>query len=243
MIVARQVTKTFLNGKEPFHALHQLNIEIQKGEFVAIMGPSGAGKSTLLQLIGGLDLPTEGEVLIDDIAMHQLSEKDRTLFRRRNVGFVFQDYQLISTLTVEENVGLPLEADNVSRLEIKTRVLKLLALMGLENKAREFPNVLSGGQQQRVAIARALAANPRFLLADEPTGNLDRKRGTEILQLLTKLHKEERHTIIMVTHDILAAGYADRVIMIKDGSVHSDTTREEGDTDAILASFLAEYKR
>lgn len=240
MIVTNGLSKTFLIGKEKLRALDQVDLEIKNGEFVAIMGPSGSGKSTLLQLLGGLDLPTEGEVIIDDISMGDLSEKERTLFRRRHIGFVFQNYQLLPSLTVEENIAFPLDADKVSKIEIKTRVAKLIKAMGLEGKERVFPNVMSGGQQQRVAIARALATKPRLILADEPTGNLDRKKGTDILQLLSRLHKEAHHTIIMVTHDIFAAGYADRVMMLKDGKIESEIAREEVAKDEILASFLAE---
>lgn len=240
VIVTKHLTKSFLNGKEMFKALDDVHMHVNKGEFVAVMGPSGSGKSTLLQLLGGLDLPSGGDVMIDDIAMKDLSEKERTLFRRRHIGFVFQHYQLLPTLTVEENIALPLDADKVSKIEIKTKVAKLIKAMGLEGKEGLFPNVLSGGQQQRVAIARALSTNPRLILADEPTGNLDRKIGTEILQLLSRLHKNEHQTIVMVTHDIFAAGYADRVMMLKDGKIESEIAREETGKNDIMAHFLAQ---
>ncbi|MBA4537859.1 ABC transporter ATP-binding protein [Bacillus aquiflavi] len=240
MIITKKLTRAFPIGKETFKALDGVSLEVKKGEFVAIMGPSGSGKSTLLQLIGGLELPTEGEVIIDDISMNSLTERERTLYRRRNIGFIFQNYQLLPSLTVEENIAFPLDADRVSTIEINTRVAKLIKEVGLEGKEKVFPNVMSGGQQQRVAIARALSTNPRLILADEPTGNLDRKKGTDILKLLSRLHKEEHLTIIMVTHDIFAAGYADRVVMLKDGKIESEVIREEAGKDEIMANFLAQ---
>ncbi|WP_054948573.1 ABC transporter ATP-binding protein [Numidum massiliense] len=241
MIVTRNLSRTFQNGNETFQALANVDLSIKKGEFVAVMGPSGSGKSTLLHLLGGLDVPTTGEVVIDDISLNTLSEKARTMFRRRNIGFIFQNYRLLPTLTVAENIAFPLHADSVSQIEITTRVTKLISAMDLEDKAPSFPHTLSGGQQQRIAIARALAPNPRFILADEPTGNLDRKTGNDILQLLAKLHKEEHHTIVMVTHDIFAAGYADRVLMLKDGKIETEILREEADKDELMAGFLADF--
>lgn len=240
MINAINVSKRFVVGDQKLDVINNLNIQVNKGEFVAIMGPSGSGKSTLLQLLGGLDLPTKGRVEVDGISLGDLSEKERTLFRRRNIGFIFQNYQLLPSLTVGENIAFPLDADKVSNVEIKSRVMRLIKEMGLEGKENTFPNVLSGGQQQRVAIARALSTNPRMLLADEPTGNLDRKKGTDILELLSRFHQEDRQTIVMVTHDIFAAGYADRIIMLKDGVIESVVTRGEGDKDEIMANFLAQ---
>lgn len=240
MIHTVDLTKTVLAGEEQITILQDIQLHVQKGEFVAVMGPSGSGKSTLLQLLGGLDKPTEGEIHFNGVALNDLSEKEKTLFRRRNIGFIFQSYQLLPTLTVEENISFPLDADNVSRPEVRSRVKQLVKDMGLEGKETMFPNVLSGGQQQRVAIARALSTQPKVILADEPTGNLDRKKGTDILDLLSNMHKEEKHTIVMVTHDIFAAGYADRVIMLKDGRIESQVTGEERDKDDIMAHFLAQ---
>ncbi|MFD1413690.1 ABC transporter ATP-binding protein [Oceanobacillus jeddahense] len=240
MIEVTDLQREFKSGEEVIQVLKHVQLSISTGEFVAIMGPSGSGKSTLLQLLGGLDTPTKGEVRMNDIALHELSEKERTLFRRRNIGFIFQNYQLLPMLTVAENIAFPLDADNVPQVEIKSRVNRLLKAVDLEGKGDMFPSVLSGGQQQRIAIARALSNQPRLILGDEPTGNLDRKTGTTILNLLSKMHREEKQTIVMVTHDIFAAGYADRVIMLKDGKIEAEIEREEANKDELMASFLAE---
>ncbi|WP_040981162.1 ABC transporter ATP-binding protein [Oceanobacillus jeddahense] len=240
MIEVTDLQREFKGGEEVIQVLKHVQLSISTGEFVAIMGPSGSGKSTLLQLLGGLDTPTKGEVRMNDIALHELSEKERTLFRRRNIGFIFQNYQLLPMLTVAENIAFPLDADNVPQVEIKSRVNRLLKAVDLEGKGDMFPSVLSGGQQQRIAIARALSNQPRLILGDEPTGNLDRKTGTTILNLLSKMHREEKQTIVMVTHDIFAAGYADRVIMLKDGKIEAEIEREEANKDELMASFLAE---
>lgn len=222
MIKLRQVTKQFRSEAGTFTALRQNDIHIRKGEFIAVMGPSGSGKSTLLQLIGGLDLPSSGSIIVDGVELSMLSEKERTLFRRTKVGFVFQNYQLLPMMTVAENVALSLAANKTPKSEIKARVRQLLQDVNLADKEGSFPSQLSGGQQQRVAVARALAMKPRLILADEPTGNLDRKNGEDVLQLLTRLNKEEHITVVMVTHDPFAAKKADRIIRIRDGEVVSD---------------------
>ncbi len=219
MIRLEKVSKVFPLEAGNFHALKENDIHIKKGEFIAIMGPSGSGKSTLLQLMGGLDLPTTGSIIVDGVELNRLNEKERTLFRRRKVGFVFQNYQLLPMMTVAENVSLSLAANKASKAEIKARVQQLLQDVNLEGKASHFPSQLSGGQQQRVAIARALVMKPGLILADEPTGNLDRKNGEGVLQLLSRLNKEEQITVVMVTHDRHAAETADRIIMIRDGEV------------------------
>jgi ABC-type antimicrobial peptide transport system, ATPase component len=224
MIKLENVSKVFALEAGNFAALKQNDIHIRKGEFIAVMGPSGSGKSTLLQLIGGLDLPTSGSITVDGVRLNELNEKDRTLFRRTKVGFVFQNYQLLPMMTVAENVALPLAANKASKSEIKSKVQRLLEAVHLEGKESRFPSQLSGGQQQRVAIARALAMKPQLILADEPTGNLDRKNGQDVLQLLSRLNKEERITVVMVTHDRHAAEQADRIIMIRDGEVVQDGT-------------------
>lgn len=240
MIDARDICKSFYAGEQKLDVLRNLNIKVEKGEFVAIMGPSGSGKSTLLQLLGGLDTPTEGKVTVNDISIGELSEKERTLFRRRNIGFIFQNYQLLPSMTVSENIAFPLDADKISNTEINIKVKQLIKAMGLDGKENIFPNLLSGGQQQRVAIARALSTTPRYLLADEPTGNLDRKKGTEILELLSQFHQEDHQSIVMVTHDIFAAGYADRIIMLKDGVIETEISREEEGKNEVMANFLAQ---
>ena len=219
MIKLENVSKVFTLEAGSYTALQETDLSIQKGEFVAIMGPSGSGKSTLLQLLGGLDQPTTGSITIDGVRLDQLNEKDRTLFRRTKVGFVFQNYQLLPMMTVAENIALSLAANKTPKVEIQSIVERLLRQVHLEGKAPNFPSQLSGGQQQRVAIARALAMKPGLILADEPTGNLDRKNGQDVLQLLSRLNREEQMTIVMVTHDQQAAETADRVISLRDGAV------------------------
>lgn len=222
MIKLNKVSKVFTLEAGNYNALKENEIHIKKGEFIAIMGPSGSGKSTLLQLIGGLDVPTSGDVIVDGVRLNELNEKQRTLFRRTRVGFVFQNYQLLPTMTVAENVGLSLSANKTPSAEIASRVDELLKDVNLKDKAAHFPSQLSGGQQQRVAVARALAMKPGLILADEPTGNLDQTNGEAILKLLSRLNKDEGITVVMVTHDRHAARTADRIIMIRDGEVVRD---------------------
>lgn len=210
MIEAIGVKKEFQSGKEIVPVLKGVNLSIKQGEFVAVIGPSGSGKTTLLQLLGGLDVPTEGLIKLNGIEIQNKSEKERTIFRRKKVGFVFQNYQLLPTLTVFENIVFPLHADG--KKFSKDEVAELLEAVDLKGYDNRFPYELSGGQQQRVAIARALIHKPEILLADEPTGNLDRERSSDILDLLAKLHHERKQTIVMVTHDMFAAGYADRIV-------------------------------
>jgi putative ABC transport system ATP-binding protein len=219
MIKLEKVSKVYTLEAGNFTALKPTDIHVKKGEFVAIMGPSGSGKSTLLQLLGGLDLPTEGAITIDGVRLDQLGERERTLFRRTKVGFVFQNYQLLPMMTVAENIALALAANKTPKTEIEATVERLIDEVNLQGKAGHFPSQLSGGQQQRVAIARALAMKPRLILADEPTGNLDRKNGQDVLQLLSRLNREEHMTIVMVTHDRQAAETADRIITLRDGAV------------------------
>lgn len=219
MIKLSKVSKVFALEAGNYTALKENDIHIKKGEFIAIMGPSGSGKSTLLQLIGGLDLPTSGDVVVDGVRLNDLDEKKRTLFRRTRVGFVFQNYQLLPMMTVAENVGLSLSANKAPSSEIEARVKQLLRDVNLEGKESHFPSQLSGGMQQRVAIARALAMKPGLILADEPTGNLDQTNGEGVLKLLSRLNKEDGITVVMVTHDRQAAETADRIIMIRDGEV------------------------
>ncbi|EKN63776.1 ABC transporter [Neobacillus bataviensis LMG 21833] len=222
MITIQEVSKVYSLESGDFFALNNNNIHINKGEFAAIMGPSGSGKSTLLQLIGGLDQPSSGNLIVDGIQLNNLNEKERTLFRRKKVGFVFQNYQLLPMMTVSENIALSLSANKASKTEINLRVQQLLKDVNLEGKGSQFPSQLSGGQQQRVAIARALAMKPQLILADEPTGNLDQKNGEDILALLSKLNNEEQITIVMVTHDLQAAAAAGRIIVIRDGEIVND---------------------
>ncbi|GIP35095.1 ABC transporter ATP-binding protein [Paenibacillus sp. J2TS4] len=239
MIQAISVKKTFQIGTQEISVLRGVDFSVEEGEFVAIMGPSGSGKSTLLQLLGGLDTPTSGAIRLDGTAISEQTEKERTIFRRRHVGFIFQNYQLLPTMTVEENVAFPLHADGKKGRGIQEKVNSLLDAVGLREMGKRYPNLLSGGQQQRVSIARSLANDPKILLADEPTGNLDRERAADILELLSSFHKTQKQTIIMVTHDIFAAGYADRIVLFKDGKIEAEVKREDSDYAQFVASFLA----
>ncbi len=207
-------------------ALRGVTLRIRKGEFVAIMGPSGSGKSTLLHLLGCLDRATKGKVLIDGIDTSELSEDELARIRREKIGFVFQFFHLIPTLTAMENVMLPMSFAGVSRERQVERAKKLLRLVGLEKRADHLPSQLSGGEQQRVAIARALANSPKIILADEPTGNLDSKSGEEILNLLKKINEENGVTIAVVTHDATLAKFANRVIFMKDGKIIKEKVRK-----------------
>ncbi|WP_164214741.1 ABC transporter ATP-binding protein [Virgibacillus sp. YIM 98842] len=237
MIQAENVTKEFTVGKEVTSILKGVDLTIKEGEFVAIMGPSGSGKSTLLQLLGGLDVPTSGGVKLEGTALQKKNEKQRTIIRRKKIGFIFQNYQLLPTLTVLENIAFPLHADG-KKVDPK-EIEKLLQAVDLEGYERRFPHELSGGQQQRVAIARALIHQPAILLADEPTGNLDRERSSDILDIISNLHQKRGQTVVMVTHDMFAAGYADRILLFKDGIIETEVRREDEDYAAFLTRFMA----
>ena len=199
-------------------ALNGVNIEVEDGEFIAIMGPSGCGKSTLLNILGLLDSPTEGKYWLNNEEVGHLKERERTAYRKGRIGFVFQNFNLIDELTVEENVDLQLKYLGVGKAERKERVLEILRKVKLSHRAKHYPHQLSGGQQQRVAIARAVVGKPSIILADEPTGNLDSKNGMEVMQLLSELN-EEGTTIVMVTHSKHDATYASRIINLFDGQV------------------------
>ncbi|SEM92580.1 ABC transporter ATP-binding protein [Lihuaxuella thermophila] len=239
MVRLENVTKIHSTGTAPFAALKNISLQVNKGEFVAVMGPSGAGKSTLLQLIGGLDVPTEGSVWVDGMELSQLGETKRTMFRRSKIGVIFQNHQLLPMLTVEENIAFPLYADRTPKATIKKRVARLLDQLGLKDKANSFPSALSGGEQQRVAIARALAIKPALLLADEPTGNLDRSQGAELLKQLSRLHREEELTLIMVTHDPYAAGFAERMLMLRDGRIVDECSAKGGDIRELMENLFS----
>ncbi len=206
-------------GEHLVNALDGVDFQVEKGEFVAIMGPSGSGKSTLLHLLGGLDGPTEGNIFLAGQPLAKLSERKATLVRRHNVGFVFQFFNLLPTLSAEENILLPVIIDGKDQRKYKERLNSLLELVGLSDRRHHKPDQLSGGEQQRVAIARALVTEPAILLADEPTGNLDSKTGTSIMELLKRSCDELDQTVIVVTHDAKAAAYADRVIFLRDGVI------------------------
>ena len=218
MIKINNVTKSFRTEEVETFALRGVSLEVNKGEFVAVMGPSGCGKSTLLNILGLLDNPSEGEYELDGINVGGLKEKSRTGLRKGKIGFVFQNFNLIDELTIEENVELPLRYLNVGSKERKERVKEVLERMGISHRSKHYPQQLSGGQQQRAAIARAVVARPQLILADEPTGNLDSKNGEEVMDLLTELNREGT-TIVMVTHSRRDAGYTHRVINLFDGKV------------------------
>jgi putative ABC transport system ATP-binding protein len=225
LVSLRNVVKRYTRGKQQVEVLHGLNLEIPEGEFLALMGPSGSGKTTLLNLIGGLDRPTEGEVLVDNQRIDGLSSGQLAKWRAHNVGFIFQFYNLMPMLTAEKNVELPLLLTNLSSAQRKQNVEAALALVGLADRAKHKPSELSGGQQQRIAIARALIADPKLLVCDEPTGDLDRTTAEEILQLLQILNREQYKTIIMVTHDPKAAEFATRTLHVDKGQLAEADTR------------------
>ena len=218
MIQIENISKVFRTTEVETVALNHVNLEVKQGEFVAIMGPSGCGKSTLLNILGLLDNPTEGSYQLMGEEVAGLKEKERTQLRKGVIGFVFQSFNLIDELNVFENVELPLTYLGIKASERKERVLEILKRMNLSHRAKHFPQQLSGGQQQRVAIARAVVTNPKLILADEPTGNLDSKNGAEVMNLLTELNKEGT-TIIMVTHSQHDASFAHRIIHLFDGSI------------------------
>ena len=218
MIKIENLTKIFRTEEVETVALNGVNMQVGDGEFVAIMGPSGCGKSTLLNILGLLDNPTEGQYFLDGEEVGRLRERNRTKYRKGRIGFVFQSFNLIDELTVEENVELQLKYLDVPRKERRERVLEILRKVNLSQRARHYPQQLSGGQQQRVAIARAVVAHPKLILADEPTGNLDSKNGLEVMQLLSKLNAEGT-TIVMVTHSRHDATYANRVVNLFDGHI------------------------
>ena len=216
MIQLRDIKKVYRYKEGYTVALAGINLDVDDGEFVAIMGPSGCGKTTLLNILGLLDNPSEGNYLLDGEEMAGLKENQRTARRRGHIGFVFQSFNLIDELTVEENVELPLKYMGLTANERKTRVFEMLRKLNISHRAKHFPNQLSSGQQQRVAIARAVVCKPRLILADEPTGNLDSKNGKEVMEILAKLN-EEGTTVIMVTHSQRDATYAHRVLNMLDG--------------------------
>ena len=211
------VEKVFHRGSEDIHVLNDLNVQVPTGEFLALMGPSGSGKTTLLNLIGGLDRPTKGSVSVAGERIDQLSDRTLAAWRARHVGFVFQLYNLMPVLTAERNVELPLLLTHLSKAERKKHVETALAVVGLSHRAKHYPRTLSGGEQQRVGIARGIVTDPTLLLCDEPTGDLDRKAGDEILDLLQGLNREHGKTIIMVTHDPHASARAARTVYLNKG--------------------------
>jgi putative ABC transport system ATP-binding protein len=223
MIRCIDVRKVYRQGKNEITALDGVSLDIARGEFAVIMGPSGSGKSTLLHLIGGLDRPTSGELLVDQRLVGQMADDQVTLFRRTRIGFIFQFFNLLPTLSALENVALPFVLDGRSKEEAEQRAKMLLDEVGLENRKDHLPEEMSGGEIQRIAVARALAFDPPILLADEPTGNLDSRTGESILSLLHQINREAGCTIVMVTHSQEAAGYGGRTIFFRDGKVEKES--------------------
>lgn len=218
-IEAQSLCKSFKLGDSEVEVLKDIDLKINRGEFVSIMGPSGSGKSTLLYLIGGLDQPTSGSIVINGKELADMKDKEQSIMRRRDIGFVFQFYNLVPNLNVEENIMLPILLDGKKVKDYRERLEEILELVGLAERRRHTPRELSGGQQQRVAIARALINDPEILLADEPIGNLDSKTGMEVMALMQDINKKKSKTIIQVTHSKEAAEYGNRIINVRDGRV------------------------
>ncbi len=243
LVVVDDLHKHYRLGAEDVHALRGVSLAVRAGEFVAIMGASGSGKSTLLHLIGGLDLPDQGSIRIAGEDLTRMSDRQRTLFRRRRIGIVFQAYNLLPTLTAYENVCLPLMVDGQSPADIDARARELLARVHLSHRVEHQPTALSGGEQQRVAIARSLLNRPDLLLADEPTGNLDPTAAADIWALLRGLADERQTTIVMVTHEAAAAANADRVLVLRDGQLVGQIDTKGQRDSALVASRYQELAR
>ena len=222
VVVVQDVDKTFERGSESIHVLEGLDLQVPEGEFLALMGPSGSGKSTLLNLIGGLDRPTRGSVSVAGQKLEELSDRDLAAWRARHIGLVFQFYNLLPVLSAARNVELPLLLTDLSKPRRTRQVELALSIVGLEHRMRHLPSQLSGGEQQRVGIARAIATDPTLLLCDEPTGDLDRKAGDEILNLLQALNERQGKTVIMVTHDPHAAARAGRTVYLDKGQLSTE---------------------
>ncbi len=231
IVEMRALTKRYEEGNETRSVIQNAESEIYRGEFVALAGPSGSGKTTLLNLVSGIDTPTSGDVLINSVSITNLTEKERTLFRRKNIGFVFQFFNLIPTLSVRENLLLPLQLNNFSNVKSERRISELLERVGMRDRLDSYPDRLSGGEQQRVAIARALAHDPLLVLADEPTGNLDSETGMSILLLLKSMVEDSGKTMIIVSHSDVVVRMANRVLTMEDGRL---VERTPGDTRITL---------
>ena len=242
IISTQNLTKIFGSGPTAVTALDHVNLAVKAGEFVAIMGPSGCGKSTLLHLIGGLDRPSSGKVIIEGMSIAEMNDDRITELRRRKIGFVFQFFNLIPVLNAVENAALPVTLDGAKPAEAQKLAAEWLARFGLSDRMSSRPDQLSGGQQQRVAIARALTAKPSLILADEPTGNLDTRSGDEIASIMRDAAKKYSRTVVMVTHDPRIAAYADRIVFLKDGKIVDETVLElkNGGNAAVVAQKIKE---
>jgi len=229
VIELENVKKIYEMGTVKVHALNGINLKIKKEEFVAVLGYSGSGKTTLMNMIGSLDLPTSGKIKLAGVDITTLTESELAQLRGKKIGYIFQAFNLIPTLTALENVMLPLTFHNIPEEERREKSERILEKLGMKNRMNHLPKELSGGEQQRVAIARALVVEPEVVLADEPTGNLDYKRGLDVLELLTKLHKEEKRTVVIVTHERFVAQHAERIVQIQDGVIIKDEPRDKFD--------------
>ena len=238
VLEARKLTKEYRGGGETVCALRGIDLTVEQGQFIAVMGASGSGKSTLLHLMGGLDLPTSGQLLVEGSDISRMSDRARTLFRRRRVGIIFQAFNLLPTLSAAENVTLPLLVDGVGAPSLESKAQELLQMVDLAHRQTHRPQALSGGEQQRVAIARALANDPLIVLADEPTGNLDSRHSEEIWRLLRRLADDRGCTVIAVTHEAAGAAYTDRAIVLKDGSIVGEIQADgQGDAALVAAGY------
>jgi putative ABC transport system ATP-binding protein len=239
LVTARGLRKTYRTDGANVYALDDIDLDVEEGSFVAVMGPSGSGKSTLLHMLGALDVPDGGEVTFGGRELSALSRTELAHVRRRQVGFVFQFFNLVPVLTVEENVGLPLVLDGVAEAKAANRVAKTLSTVGLDQQGKKLPAQLSGGEQQRAAVARAVINDPVLLLADEPTGNLDRRSGADVMSLLRSLN-EEGQTLVVVTHDPTVAGFAPRVVFMRDGKLVDEMNQKgTGNPSRVLARLTA----
>lgn len=243
VLTVSDLVKTYATDGQPVHAVNGVSMSVEGGEFVAILGSSGSGKSTLLHLIGGLDRPSSGSVTIEGQRVFDLSDRERTIFRRRRLGIVFQAYNLLPTLTAVENVALPRLIDGRNGPDMDSRARDLLAQVDLSHRLTHRPQAMSGGEQQRVALARAMMNDPALILADEPTGNLDTEHAKEVWNLLGRLARDQQRTIIAVTHELGAAAHADRVILIRDGKIADTFSPGKEHDAALVAARYAELAR
>ncbi|AKA69339.1 ABC transporter ATP-binding protein [Clostridium scatologenes] len=227
VIETKDLGKIYGSKAVAFTALHGINLNVEEGEFLGIMGPSGAGKTTLLNLLSTIDVPTTGNIIFNGKDITKLKNKELSLFRRHKIGFIFQDFNLLDTMTVEDNIALPLALSKVNHKEIQNKVKQLSEFFGIDAHLKNYPYELSGGQKQRTAAARALITEPSVIFADEPTGALDSKSSAELLQCLSSMNEKFNKTVIMVTHDAFAASYCKRILFIKDGKIHARIDKNE----------------
>lgn len=239
VIEAKKLKKIYGNtqGIMKVTALEDVNLTVQAGEFIGVMGPSGSGKTTLMNLLSGIDTATTGEILVEGNDITKMKKDEFALFRRRKIGYIFQDFNLLDSLTIKENVGLPLILDQVKPETIEERVQKVMDYFNISSLAEKYPYQVSGGQKQRVAAARALIPNPAIIFADEPTGNLDSKSSFSVMQMLSDMNTDRKATILMVTHDVFAASWCKSIIFIKDGKIHSELQRS-GDRKDFIDKIL-----